>query len=174
VERQLEDCLRRADAEGWHVVETYTDNDIGASAKSRKPRPGYARMPSAARRGEFDIILRYGNSRLTRRPRELEDLIQLHDQTSVRICTVVSSDDDLSTPTGRLVARVKHRSMRTRRSRSARGSPGQRAEQGRHHGGPRSLRWNVDGSPREPEFTALRDGILAVTGGASTRSVALA
>jgi site-specific DNA recombinase len=65
VERQLEDCLRRADAEGWHVVETYTDNDIGASAKSRKPRPGYARMLSEARRGEFDIILSYSNSRLT-------------------------------------------------------------------------------------------------------------
>jgi DNA invertase Pin-like site-specific DNA recombinase len=112
VERQREDCLIRAKREGWEVVEIFEDNDISASRRSRKPRPKYARMLADTEAGRFDVLLAYSNSRLTRRPRELEDLIDLFDRCErlgrpFKFCTIVSGDDDLSTADGRMIARIK-------------------------------------------------------------------
>lgn len=56
------------------MVAVCVDNDVSASTKSRKPRLQYAEMLTRARAGEFGAILAYSNSRLTRRPREFEDL----------------------------------------------------------------------------------------------------
>jgi len=95
-------------------------------------------MIDAVQRGEVDVIVSYSNSRLTRRPRELEDLIDLHSATGVEISTVVSGNDDLSTADGRMVARIKANvdaaeAERTseRVKRAARG----RREAGLFHGG---------------------------------------
>ncbi len=107
VERQVEDGHRLADRLDLRVIDTYVDNDRGASTRSRKPRPEYARMLDDARTGRISTIIAYSNSRLTRRPREVEDLIELHERYGVRIHTVVSGDDDLSTADGRMVARIK-------------------------------------------------------------------
>ncbi|GAB3624333.1 recombinase family protein [Mariniluteicoccus endophyticus] len=107
VERQRAACLKRAKVEKWAVIETYVDDDISASTKSKKPRPAYARMLADAEAGKFGRILAYSNSRLTRRPLELEALIGLHDRTGVIVSTVVSGDDNLSTADGRMVARIK-------------------------------------------------------------------
>lgn len=57
--------------------------------------------------GEFGTVIAYSNSRLTRRPLELEDLIILSTDYGTVIRTVVSGDDDLSQPEGRMVARIK-------------------------------------------------------------------
>jgi hypothetical protein len=54
----------------------------------------YAQLLQRAQRREFDVILAYSNSRLTRRPLELEELIRLHESTGVPLATVVSGDDD--------------------------------------------------------------------------------
>src|SRR6187549_2686374 len=87
VTRQREDCEARAAREGWTIVREYVDNDRGASDRSRKPRPAYAAMIEAAERTEFDMILAYSNSRLTRRPMELEGLLRLHARTGVTLAT---------------------------------------------------------------------------------------
>ncbi len=107
VERQREDCTARAAREGWQVMGTFIDNDISASTRSRKVRPEYRRMLEEVNAGRVDVVLSYSNSRLTRRPQELEDLIQLHEATGVQFCTIASGDDDLSTPSGRMTARIK-------------------------------------------------------------------
>lgn len=108
VARQLDDCRALAARAGLQVVEVYTDNDIGASAASRrKARPAYARMLADVRAGRVGVIVAYSNSRLTRRPRELEDLIALHEQHGTRLLTVVSGEDNLATADGRMVARIK-------------------------------------------------------------------
>lgn len=107
VTRQDEDTDTLADRLGVTVVAEYEDNDAGASSLSKKPRDDYADMLAAARGGEFDVILAYSNSRLTRRPRELEDLLDLHDQHGIEIHTVVSGSDDLATADGRMTARIK-------------------------------------------------------------------
>jgi site-specific DNA recombinase len=138
VERQREDCLARAQREGWEVVEVFIDNDVGASTRSRKPRPAYRQVIQAAENGEVDVILSYSNSRLTRRPLELEHLINLHNTTGVLLRTIVSGDADLSTADGRAVARTiaawdaaEAERIGERVARAAR----QRREQGLRHGG---------------------------------------
>lgn len=107
VARQEEDCRTLAKRDALDVAGVYIDNDAGASTLSRKPRPQYAAMLEAVRTGQAEVIIGYSNSRLTRRPMELEDLITLHDQTGARIRTVVSGEDDLATADGRMVARIK-------------------------------------------------------------------
>lgn len=106
IERQLEDCQARADRKGWTVAQVFTDNDLSASTRSRKPRREYAEMLAAAERGEFEVILAYSNSRLTRRPAELEQLVSLFERAGVRICTVASGGTDLSRADGRAIART--------------------------------------------------------------------
>src|SRR5688572_6170081 len=69
VERQGDDCAELAHRRDWEVVDTYIDNDMGASTRSRKKsRPEYQRLLSDARTGRFQVIIAYTSSRLTRRP----------------------------------------------------------------------------------------------------------
>lgn len=108
VARQQQDCRDLAARDGLDVVAVFTDNDTGASTRSRKKtRPQYADMLARARAGEFSVIIAYSNSRLTRRPLELEEIISLYERHGVRFATVVSGNDDLSTADGRMVARIK-------------------------------------------------------------------
>jgi DNA invertase Pin-like site-specific DNA recombinase len=107
VSRQEDECRARAEREGWDIVEVFTDNDISASGYSRRNRPAYERLIAGAREGRYEIVLAYSNSRLTRRLAELEDLIRLHDETGILICTVVSGDDNMATADGRMTARIK-------------------------------------------------------------------
>lgn len=109
VDRQREDCLAQVKRMRARLVaDPFEDNDIGASTRSRKTvRPAFEEMLAAVERGEVDVIVAYSNSRLTRRPMELERLIKLHEKTGVQIQTVVSGNDDLSTADGRMTARIK-------------------------------------------------------------------
>ncbi len=151
VERQRQDCLARAEREGWEVVGVYTDNDLGASrtvqrqradgsweAVSTPRRPAFENMLGKAERGELDVIVAYSNSRLTRRVMELERLIQLHERTRVQIQTIVSGNDDLATADGQMTARIKAsvdageaKRIGERVKRAAQ----QRREAGQFHGG---------------------------------------
>jgi len=175
VQRQRQDCLDRAAREGWQVVDVVVENDVGASY-SRKHRPLYAQLLERSRRREFDVILAYSNSRLTRRPLELEELIRLHEATGVRLCTVVSGDDDLSTADGRMVARVKASvdaaeaervSERTRRAKL------QRARQGQPMtGGGRPFGYANDRlTAIDEEAAAIRDAAARVLAGESLVSI---
>jgi DNA invertase Pin-like site-specific DNA recombinase len=108
VARQVEDARARATVLGLDIVEPpFVDNDISASTRSTKRRPAYDDMLAGARAGDFSTIIAYSNSRMTRRPRELEDLIVLYERYGVVVRTVVSGDDDLSTADGRMTARIK-------------------------------------------------------------------
>ncbi len=108
VERQVPDGKAQAERLGWtlhpeHPV--YIDNDISASTRSRKRRPAYDALMAAVRAGEVDGIVYYSTSRLTRRPREFEDVIQLVEETGVRLAAVTSGDVNLTTADGRMMAR---------------------------------------------------------------------
>lgn len=109
VERQREDCLALAAALGIEVKPEHVliENDVGASTKSKKARPEYARLKELVVAREVQAVIFYSNSRLTRRPEELGEWITLHEQTGVRLHSKVSGDDDLGTADGRMVARIK-------------------------------------------------------------------
>jgi DNA invertase Pin-like site-specific DNA recombinase len=103
VERQEEDCRNLAARLGYEVVRVFIDNDTGASTLSKKTRPQYDEMFRGIAQGKFTAILAYSNSRLTRRPREWIDLIDLANK-GLKIKTVVSGSHDLSTADGRATA----------------------------------------------------------------------
>lgn len=176
VTRQDEDCRALVEREGDTVVAEYEDNDAGASTHSKKPRDDYAAMLDAARRGEFDVIVSYSNSRLTRRPLELEDLIVLHQQHGTRVKTVVSGDDDLSTADGRFTARIKANmdareaevtSERLRRAFLA------KAQRGSVNQGARPFGWGDDKKRLHPkESRLIRKAIEDLIDGVPTREIA--
>src|SRR3954454_23408465 len=101
VDRQREDCERLVAQRGWDLGEVFVENDVSASTASRKPRPVYERMMAEVRAGRFQVVVAYSTSRLTRRPREWMDLIDLANKGAVAVHTVVSGSHDLSTADGR-------------------------------------------------------------------------
>jgi site-specific DNA recombinase len=88
------------------VVDVYCDDDISASTNSSKPRPDYDRLLADARAGRIKVVLAYKKSRLTRRPREHEDLIDLAKDHGIRFYFVASPNFDLNTSDGRKLARM--------------------------------------------------------------------
>lgn len=108
VEQQATDGYDLANKQHIRVVDLYVDNDIGASTRTRpKPRPGFNAMMASAEAGHLAALLAYSNSRFTRRPREVESLIELFERRGTLILTLKSGNDDLSTADGRMVARIK-------------------------------------------------------------------
>lgn len=149
VTRQDEDTAALAKRQGLRVVATFTDNDIGASTRSRKRRPQFEEMMRRAKAGEFGAILFYSTSRLTRRPKEFEQLIELAEKQHVRLISCTSGEVDLSTPNGRHIARIlastdarESEELGDRVKRAAL----QRAQLGKNHGGRRSFGYTADGS----------------------------
>lgn len=106
VERQIEDCRREAARRGWSVdpEHVFVDNDV--SATRSKVRPEYERMLEAVRRGEVGAFVVWDMDRLSRQPREIEDVIDFADSHNLSLANV-AGEIDLSTSQGRMFARMK-------------------------------------------------------------------
>jgi site-specific DNA recombinase len=104
VERQRKNCVRLAAKLGWTVTDTYIDNDI--SAYSGKRRPQYERMLGDVIAGRISGVITWHPDRLNRSPRELERLIDVLERHSVALQSVTAGFLDLTTPSGRAVART--------------------------------------------------------------------
>ena len=78
VEYQVELCRQHAESRGLDVSEqhVFVDNSLSAW-KKRVRRPQWDALMSAAERGEVAGILVYAVDRFTRRPKDLETLIEL-------------------------------------------------------------------------------------------------
>lgn len=135
VARQEADCRALIERRGWDVVDVYSDNDV--SAYSGSPRPAWQRLLGDIEAGTVDAIVCWHVDRLTRSPRELEDVIDLADRRGIELATV-TGEIDLATPTGRLIARMlgaaarheaEHKAERQKRQRR------QNAEAGKVSGG---------------------------------------
>lgn len=175
VKRQEEDCRAYCKARGMHVVEVYVDNDV--SATSNKIRPEWQRLLADVRAGSIDAIVVWHIDRMTRKPRELEDVIDLADAHGLQLGTV-TGDVDLATPTGRMVARImgaaarheaEHKGERQRRALR------QAAEAGRPKiGGRRAFGYDSDGvTVRHDEAEIIREAARRVLAGETLRSVAI-
>ncbi|MFI9591063.1 recombinase family protein [Nonomuraea sp. NPDC052265] len=105
VTRQQEDGRALAARIGATIVDTYIDNDISASTRSRKRRPQFDRLLDDVRSGRINAVIYYSSSRLTRRPLEFETIIQLVEETGVMLFTVTAGTVDLTTPQGRMMGR---------------------------------------------------------------------
>lgn len=176
VARQEADCRALVAKAGWTLTEVYVDNDISASSKKGRPRPRYDAMLEAVKGGQVDVIVAYSNSRLTRRLRELLDLIELHNETGVAIQTVVSGNDDLSTADGIMVAQIKgsvDEGEARRTGERLRRKFLEKAQRGAVNQGTRPFGWGDDKRTLHPkEARLLRKAVRAVIDGVPTREVA--
>jgi site-specific DNA recombinase len=104
VERQLADCRALAAKRGWIVAEEYVDNDI--SAYRGKRRPSYQRMIEDIGAGQRDAVVVYHTDRLTRRPIELEQFVQVCERAGLQQFATVTADIDLGNDDGLFMARI--------------------------------------------------------------------
>lgn len=174
VARQEQDCRALTDRLGWTVAQVYTDNDV--SAYSGKPRPAWDRLLADVRAGTVNAVTVWHVDRLTRSPRELEDVIDLADRHGLALATV-TGDIDLANPTGRMVARMlgaaarhesEHKAERQRRQAR------QAAEAGRSQGGGHRGYGYADDrvSVIEHEAAVIRECAARVLAGESLISIA--
>ena len=175
VDRQRAECEAHCRTRGWEVVEVFCDND--ASAYGRKPRRAYERMLAAVESGSIDAIVTWHNDRVHRSPRELEAFIDLVERRGVRLAVVTGGDYDLTTPDGRLSARIVGAVARKEsedRSRRVRRKHLELAELGRPAG---QLGWGVrSDDERELVREAARrvldgDGLMTIARDWNTRDV---
>lgn len=171
--RQEEDCRTLCARKDWDVVGVYPDNDV--SAYSGAPRPQWQELLADVRAGRVDAIVCWHVDRLTRSPRELEDVIELADRYGLDLATV-SGEIDLATPTGRMVARMlgaaarheaEHKAERQMRQRR------QAAEAGKiSGGGNRPFGYEADRiTIRESEAALIREGARRVLASESLSSI---
>jgi DNA invertase Pin-like site-specific DNA recombinase len=174
VERQEMECQALAERLGWAVVATFTDNDI--SAASGKPRPGYRAMLDAIGAGRVDAVIAWHTDRLHRRPIELEEFISLAEERSLAVQTVKAGDLNLSTASGRMVARMLGAAARAEVDNTRdriRSQKAKAAERGEYRGGPRPFGYEADGvTIREPEAAIVRDATAAVLAGRTLAAIA--
>ncbi len=178
VARQEQACRELADRLGLPIETVYTDNDIGASEKTntKKQRTEWLTLVKAVEDGRYSHVISYSNSRLTRRMRELEDIIALHDRTGVLFLTVVSGNDDLSTADGRMVARIKasvDAAEADRISERTKAAHRQKAMKGLPKvAGNRPYGYTRDGSGLMPdEAKAIREAVDFILGGGTVTQV---
>ena len=154
----------------------FVDNDV--SAYSGKPRPGYQRLLEAMGAG-LGAVVAWHPDRLHRSPVELEGFIDLVQAHGTRLATVQTGAWDLTTPSGRMVARQlgavaryesEHKSDRIRRKMRA------LAEAGADHGGgSRPFGYEKDRRTIRPDEAALiREATEHVRQGGSLRAIARA
>jgi site-specific DNA recombinase len=173
VQRQEEDCRALCDRRGWLVARVYVDNDV--SAYSGRPRPAWRELLTDLEHGRADAVVCWHVDRLTRSPRELEDVIDLHDGQGVALATV-TGEIDLSTPTGRMVARTlgaaarhesEHKAERQRRERLQKAQAGQPSTGTRGYGYTPGNTAIIDA-----EAAVIREAATRVLAGESLRTVA--
>lgn len=173
VARQVEDCTAKAKALGWDVADTYTDNDVSASKDVE--RPEYARMLADLTAGTIGAVVVYDLDRLTRKPAELETFIDLADKHGISLANV-SGDVDLTSSSGRMIARIKgavarqeaerigERVKRQKMQRAMSGVP----HKGRHRLYGYDSEWNVI----EAEAAIIREAFKRRASGESTTAIA--
>lgn len=166
---QEQDCRELATSLGWTIVSVHTDNDI--SAYSGKRRPGYQALLAEISENRIDAVLAWHSDRLHRSPVELEEYVTTCERHSITTQTVQAGRLDLSTPSGRLVARQlgavarfesEHKSARVRRAKE------RSAHAGIFRGGRRPYGYEADGHTVVPdEAAAVLEATNAVLAGAS-------
>ena len=167
------ECRALADRLGWKVAKVYCDNDL--SAYSGRRRPEYEAMLTDIEAGKITAVVSWHPDRLHRRAAELERYIGLCDQHGVENQTVTAGHWDLSSASGKMVARQlgavavyesEHKSERLRSARI------QQAANGKHHGGIRCYGYAKDGTTViADEAAEIASACAAIAAGASLRGV---
>jgi site-specific DNA recombinase len=159
VDDQIADCEALAERLDLNVVEIFRDDSISAY-QGRKRRPGYLALLQAVRSGQVDAVLAVDSDRIHRSSRELLDYIDACQPHGVPTYTVRGGHVDLSTPSGRMTAKiaadiaeheVEKMILRMREARL------HKVERGEWTGNKRPFGYEPDGvTVRDQEADALR------------------
>jgi site-specific DNA recombinase len=167
------DC--RAFARGHHLTvrQVFTDNDISASGKKR--RPGYLAMLGFLADHPGTTVIVWHTDRLHRHMAELEHYIQLAQDHDVITRAVQAGDLDLATASGRMVARIVGATARhelEHMSERRKAGKARAAAAGNWRGGRRPFGYASDGVTVVPDEAALiASATEAILAGASLASV---
>lgn len=184
VERQERECRQLAAQQGWDVVQVFVDNDV--SAYRKRPRPGYRALLDALEAGQVDGVIAWHADRLHRSPKELEVYIDVCEPKGLVTRTVRAGELDLSTASGRMIARQLGAVARYESEQTAgrtRAGKADAAARGAWPGGQRVYGYEVVPiAERKPGESALRivadeaqvvrDACDRVLAGESLRSIA--
>ena len=171
-ERQEERCRGLAVARGWDVV-SVIDDTISASKVKASERPGWRKVLAMIEAGEVDVVVAYHLDRITRTMIDLEELILLAVDRGVGVATA-NGDIDLTTDTGRMVARILAAVARQeveRKGERQKDAAEQRANAGKPQWSTRPFGYERDGSLREKEAALVRNAYADVVLGASLASI---
>lgn len=136
IQQQRADCKALADRLGY--ARTIELVDEAVSAYQDRTRPAYQQLLQQIERSRTATVIVWHLDRLYRRPRELEQLLDLLDTRPVRVETVQGGSFDLNRHEGRLFApqlvafanyESAHKGARVARAQQ------QRAARGLLHGG---------------------------------------
>ena len=103
IDYQRQSLLKLCADKGWRDPVEYMDRNVSAT-KGR--REAYEDLCDDIRNGAVGRVAVWDMDRLHRQPRELEDFIELAEAHQVELANV-GGEVDLSTPSGRMFARVK-------------------------------------------------------------------
>jgi len=176
VARQEADCRPLCERRGFSgdAIQLYVDNDV--SAYSGRRRPEYERLLSDIRAGGVGVVVAWHADRLHRSPVELEAFIATVEAAGVDVETARAGVLDLSTPSGRMVARQlgavaryesEHKSERQRRKHQELAAAGKSSG-----GGTRPYGYQADRrTVKEDEAAYIREAAQRVLTGESIRSI---
>lgn len=176
VDRQLGACRELAAGLGADQVAEYVDNSI--SAYSGAIRPEFERLLVDLAAGRHDVLVCWDTDRLYRAPQDLERLIDIIGDRVVKVdvATVNSGHIDLTTSSGRMVARMlavtsrgesEHHAERRRAANASRRQAGAWRKEGS-----RPFGFNADGTHRRPEAVMIRQAITDILSGTSIHEIA--
>jgi site-specific DNA recombinase len=176
VARQEADCRSLCERRGYagNTIRLYIDNDV--SAYSGKRRPAYEQLLADVKAGQVRFVVAWHADRLHRSPVELEAFIAAVEAAGVDVETARAGDLDLSTPAGRMQARIagavarhesEHKADRQRRKHQELAEAGRAAG-----GGTRPYGYAADRLTQVPEEAAhVREAARRVLAGESIRSI---
>lgn len=174
VKRQQRATRAKAERERIFLVAEYLDDDRSAFVSKR--RPGYEAYLEHA--GRVDVAMAWHPDRMTRGNLiEIERLIlALGGDEGTPIVTCETGDYDVSTPHGRMIARITGSVARyesEHKSRRLGAKMAELAHEGKVHGGRRAFGYSPDGRQVDPvEAEVVRDLVRRVIGGANCRELA--
>lgn len=165
---QVDECEREAryyaKVHGYQIVivERFEEDDVSASKYSTKSRPLYEQTLQLVRQNKVDMIWSTEPERLVRRPREMEEIIDLAETTDLRMIWFTSDEGyDLSTPNGIYRARqaVNAAERESRKiSERVKRKLADKAKEGLSNGGRRAYAYKPGNMVLEPpEVLVLRE-----------------
>jgi site-specific DNA recombinase len=164
VKEQERDCREFVEAQGWQLVDVYVDDGVSASENSEKPRLEFQRLMSDVRAGLIDMIVATEFTRLYRRPKELEQLLDPDDgfRYKVELYTIDPAVRrwDIRTSVGR--AQLREAGNQAAQysayiSEKVKAKAKHRAKDGRWHGGDPGYGFDYIPAVRDSENNVIED-----------------